>query len=576
MGRVKSKFKIWDKHAGHIDRRNGISVGENMKETLNLLGITEETIQIIHAAAPYILHKKDEWVNMFYDSLYSIDRLKKIINDHSDLAKLKRTLGIYLDQFLQPEINEAYIESRIRIGKAHSRIHLTANDFLSSYHLLIEAISLELMEQLRKKPELMKKSLIAFKKLAAFDQQLIVKVFLEETIKSFLFRVSEMLDDTTQLETTKELIAAMSRQIEETHSVTAATDEMSASIQEVADHAVEVATGADQSVQAAERSQKVIDESLGQIQQVGAVYDQVVHKATQLEQEIENTRTIIKVIRDIADQTNLLALNASIEAARAGEQGKGFAVVASEVRKLSEHTKEQVEQITANMETLQAVSNETIQHINEAGGIVEKCVEGADHAGRELQNIVLQLEEINSSISQIAAMTEEQTASIADIAKRNSFIYNLSTESQLLSEQTADMVFKLSQQMNEYRYSFFETNIELNMKDIIKTAKTDHLLWRWRVYNMLIGIEKIAPEEVVSHENCRFGKWYYGNVPETIKQSAAFKQLEAPHKAVHSLAKDAVLFYEKGDKDRAEQAFEQLKIESEKVLELLCRLEEEV
>lgn len=75
----------------------------------------------------------------------------------------------------------------------------------------------------------------------------------------------------------------------------------------------------------------------------------------------------MKIIKDIADQTNLLALNASIEAARAGEHGRGFSIVATEVRKLDEHTKEQISQITARMTSLQKVSNQVTQKIGDTG-----------------------------------------------------------------------------------------------------------------------------------------------------------------------------------------------------------------
>ena len=279
------------------------------------------------------------------------------------------------------------------------------------------------------------------------------------------------------------------------------------------------------------------------------------------------------MIEDIANQTNLLALNASIEAARAGEQGKGFAVVADEVRNLSNHTKEHIEQISNNIKTLQEISIEVEKDINQTGELIDESVKVASVSELEINQIVKSMEEINQAISQIAAMVEEQTSTVGDISERNSSIFNIGKDSQNLAKQTAEIVYLLSKKIGDYRDSFLNINIKFQPIDILKVAKTDHLLWKWKIYNMILGFENIDINSVTSFENCKFGKWYYGDVDSKLKNNPIFKEIEEPHKAVHFYAKQAVELYLDGDILGAQKSLKNLEKESNTVVNLLGQLE---
>lgn len=78
---------------------------------------------------------------------------------------------------------------------------------------------------------------------------------------------------------------------------------------------------------------------------------------------IENTTTMLQTI---TRQIKILALNANIEAARAGEHGRGFSVVASNVRKLSDETKDRLDEITKVIEEMLGSLEVKVQKIEES------------------------------------------------------------------------------------------------------------------------------------------------------------------------------------------------------------------
>lgn len=219
--------------------------------------------------------------------------------------------------------------------------------------------------------------------------------------------------------------------------VATATEELSATVNEVAAKTQQTASSAKLVDEQSQEGLSTVQNSYHSIEKLASEINDLAEKITHLHESSNNINSVIDVIKSVAEQTNLLALNAAIEAARAGEQGRGFAVVADEVRTLAQRTQQSTAEIEGFISSLQSDVQTAFNVIDNSQKMSSKAVEDSREVEQTLQGISNAVSEIFSMTEQIATATEEQAVVTQDIAQNVMAVEQKSTESTTSATQIA-------------------------------------------------------------------------------------------------------------------------------------------
>src|SRR6201996_518392 len=178
--------------------------------------------------------------------------------------------------------------------------------------------------------------------------------------------------------------------------VAAATEELTASINNIAQQVTRSAEIAGKAAEEARRTNTVVEGLAAGTQKIGQV---------------------VTLIQSIANQTNLLALNATIEAARAGEHGKGFAVVASEVKALANQTAKATEEISAQVQGIQAATGDAVHAIQAIGSTIAEIDRISSEIAGAVDQQGLATREIAGNVQQAASGTREVSSNIQNVTR---------------------------------------------------------------------------------------------------------------------------------------------------------------
>ncbi|BBF85320.1 methyl-accepting chemotaxis protein [Aquitalea magnusonii] len=268
---------------------------------------------------------------------------------------------------------------------------------------------------------------------------------LREIVQSIQQNAHNVSDSARELSSMAEQVASGAQhQAEATSEAAATIEQLTVSINHVADNSDEAKRQSLQTGSLARDGGKEVIDSVARIKDVSQAVSGTSTQMNMLSNEVQKIDSIVTVIRDVADQTNLLALNAAIEAARAGEMGRGFAVVADEVRKLAERTTSSAQEITQMINSIQHGVSRVVGSMDSSLDSVQAVTSSTELASQTITRIGNSTHAIERSIANITDALGEQRTASQSLAQNMERVSHMAEENSATVEELATTSAQLS------------------------------------------------------------------------------------------------------------------------------------
>ncbi|MCH7322011.1 protoglobin domain-containing protein [Solibacillus sp. MA9] len=550
-----------------------IQSNERFKEKLDFLALTRERRESVGILKEIYIENRDYILTSFYDRLLQTESFRTIIFANSTVERLKVTFDKHFMSLFNDELDIDYVFKRRQIAYTHARIGVLPNWMISAYTLINQLIRPAIVKKLYKNQAKMIDVLLAYESLVTIDQQIIVETYIEIQANSVVTGLGDIISYNTKLESIKELVHFQRNQSYEILETERAMQQLDISIEQIA------STVSDINEQTGTQISKM-SEHLSKLQQVSEILTTADKGQVAIQLEIEqlvkrvhNVTRLADTIKAFAEQTNLLALSASIEAARAGEAGQGFSIVASDVRRLSDDIKQSITIITSDIQQLLKITLTIRSLTTSLSEDLHKGVGNTVHIFETLRQLNDSFHIQGERLNEIVKNTKSQSVAANTITESNKNVTKNMEFSQTIVHETGLAIYQLSKMIDHFRTNTIAKNAIISQEDIIELAITDHLLWRWRIYNLMLGFEKMTADQVDSPKQSRLGDWYYGKGKSLLGHEPSYRELEQPFIHIHELAKKAVQAFHDSDESCAQQYLEEITNNSQIVIEKLRELQ---
>jgi methyl-accepting chemotaxis protein len=200
-------------------------------------------------------------------------------------------------------------------------------------------------------------------------------------------------------------------------------------------------------------------------------------------------------------------------------------------------------------DVVKALASKTSKATGEIESVTETMNELSDQIGLSAENSLNRLTPSVDALEEVAVALAESSEGVEGLV-----------EDARVSAQSVEAVFRPLAEWNE------------NASLLVQVVKSDHMLWRARLADAVLGGEPIDEEDIKDSRRCRLGSWYYGAGRRLFGDDPTYQALEAPHEAVHLKGHEVLQLLAEGRHEAAERCYSELNELTEQIFWLLDRL----
>ena len=429
------------------------------RDQMSFLMIDDDTRNALAEFRPTVEKKIDDILESFYQHLHQTPAVAHLFDEHSEAHARKHQRRHWLENVFSGRFDDQYFQEAVKIGNAHRRIGLEPTWYIGGYAFVLCRLLGLAVQQYRYKADRLTVALGAIIRSFALDLELSLESYFSGFVADAKSRIRKsvesihqessalvtgLTDTASQVEScaaslmtaaqqTSHLAEDMNQASADASSnvqtVAAATEELTASIQEIG--------------RQVNQSTQIAQSAVAESQRANTLIQGLVQAATRIGE-------VVRLINAIASQTNLLALNATIEAARAGDAGKGFAVVAGEVKSLANQTARATDEISAQIAAVQTATREAVTAIQAIDNTIGSMSEISSAIAAAVEEQGAATREIARNVQQAAQGTSQVSTNIFSVSQANEMTRQAAEKMVAAADMLREQISTLSSQYGSF------------------------------------------------------------------------------------------------------------------------------